>query len=295
MQDYEILPHKRLAGLVYCYFWYELPLDTMHVNINNLLAFNFAGTHLKIDGQNYDADTIYSAFRDPSQVPYVKGEGPILAVRFIPGAFDRLLHVDPRECRGLTTLQFSHARISELRERLLSVDSGREAQVRILDETLIEFARDLKPAGLAEAYFEYLRDHHGDVSIAEAADALATNTRALERACAARFAMPPKRLARSVRAGAMITRDIADGGRPELHPEFPYADLPHYLNELRKLSGLSRSGNIEQYHINAARGVTWIFADGRIVGSDAEAETFLAERDGHTRRSRRVARRPDGD
>lgn len=295
MQDYEVLPDKRLAGLVYCYFWYELPLDTMHVNLNNILAFNFAGTRLTIDGRAAKGDAIYSSFRDPSLVPYAKDAGPILAVRLLPGAFDRLLHVDPRECLGVTALQPKHKRIVELRDRLHAAAQGRVTQLRTLDEALVEFAGDLRPAGLAGAYFDYLREHRGDVVISEAANALETNSRALERACAARFAMTPKRLARSVRAGAMIARDIAEGGRPELHPEFPYADLPHYLNELRKLSGLSRSANLEQYHIDVGRGVTWIFSDGREVASPEEAEAFLAERDGRSDRATARRQRPDGD
>lgn len=277
MQDYERLPDERLARLAYCYFWYEKPLEDLQVNLNNIVAFNLARTSLSIDGAQIAAETIYSARADPALVPYAKGPGPLVAVRLMPGAFDRLLHIDPRNSVGFTELRPADTRLAFIRDRLRDAAMTPRDQFATLDAALLALLDTTKPDGLAGQFFDLVQARRGVISVAEVADELGCSVRSIERACAARYGRTPKRLLRSVRAASTLAAEEPVRSRPETMADFAYADLPHYANEVRRLSGLSRTEHFAYFDREEQRRVVRVWPDGSIAEGAEERAAWRNE------------------
>ncbi len=72
-------------------------------------------------------------------------------------------------------------------------------------------------------------------------------------------------------------RELEGGERPELTPEFAFADLPHYLRDLRAITGLNRAGHraLESDGLQGSVSLAW--DDGRVCQSEVERTQWSDE------------------
>lgn len=274
----QCLAHEDLAEFVESYGVYEVAIPENHVSATGLIGFNPKRARVWIDGTRMDVPILFCAIRDPAQFAFRNDAGPIYFVRIRTGGFDRLLHIDPLDGMGLTVPDPDrHEAIFRLAAAVESNSTDPFAAFDALGEALRGMIANAKPTGLAEQFVTLLRRPGVLPSIAEAAEALGSSVRTLERVCRARYGRSPKRIVLGYRAVETLLRERDEGGRPELHPDFAYADLAHYANDLRKISGLTRTQNFAQMERDRDLPMQRCWPGGRIASDDADLEEWSDE------------------
>lgn len=274
----QALPHEDLAEYVDSYGTYDEAVPANNIFVSNLIAFNPHGSPIRVAGALRPEKALFCITHDPAQVEYERGDGAVFFVRMRGGAFDRLLHIDPADGVGIVAPDpVRHRSIIALLDALMAALPSPEAVFAGFDEVLRRLVPDAKPPGLADRFFRLLARHDGDVTIANATEELGCTTRTLERACHARFGRPPKRLARGYRAASTFMRELREGGRPELSGEFAYADLSHYSNDLREITGLTRSDHFRQSTFDGSLPLVLVWPDGRHATSPEDAARWQEE------------------
>ena len=286
MEDFEGQPDQRLAEFVDTYFWFEKPLEDMATVLPNLLALPSGETWVSIEGRTVPEGLIYCAVHDPAVVRYSKSAGPLFAIRLLPGAFDRLFHKDPREAVGVTPLGEGESRIASLRDALVAAPYNAAAQFAAANRALLALLPTSRPPNLADRFVELLLA--ADIAeMSRVAEMLGCSLRTLERACAARFARTPKRIARGIRVGRTFLREEESGERPETMVDFPFADLAHYANDLRRLTGRNRTQHAQEGERERMREVTRLWSDGSIAEGPEAREWWEGNRAARVRRPAR--------
>ncbi|MEE4201858.1 AraC family transcriptional regulator [Erythrobacter sp.] len=274
------LPDEKLAGLVESYGFFAMELrDQMTVGAG-LVAFNISDTQIEVDGVRRDASALFGVNTDPVFVRYSLGSDPVLTMRVAPGAYDRMLGIDMQREAGVVDVDPKrHPILAGIDRTLRAAPKDAVSQFRALDTALLDCLPAAAPAGLAERFWHYALAREGDVIIAEAADDLGCTTRSLERACAKRLGRTPKRIARGIRVARTHWRAAETSERPELSADFAYADLPHYLNEMRRITGMNRREFSRSYEAELALPYRYFWPDGREATGDEEKTSWLAERE----------------
>lgn len=278
MENFEALPDARLATDVQYYFDYRQPVKSAHVAVANLLVFPTKGSALKLDGMRRPEAALFCICNDPAVLPYAKGKGSLVGVRFAYGAIHRLFALDASKHRGIFAVDpRRHPEMAAMIDRLAEVGDDAEHRFAALTEALLPLVNSRRPPGFAERFMQLVIENGGDVAIAEATTKLGCSQRTLERDCQRRFGRTPKRLARGWRASFTWTLEQRRGERAETMPEFSFADLPHYLRELRQISGLSRSAHRSESSGFDEGEVVRLWADGRRIQGAEELSRWRAE------------------
>ena len=270
MEDFEGLPDERLAPFANTYFWYEKPLADFATVLANVVLVTMGETRVFVEGRQTPAGMTYCAVHEPAVVNYSKTEGPMFAVRLMPGAFDRLFHIDPRKANGVTAASEADHRLTRLHTALLDTPRDAAQQFRTADRVLLDLLRNAKPANLADRFVDLVSKEGGALELSGAAQRLGCSLRTLERACAARFARTPKRIARGIRAARTFHLEEKRGQRAETMAEFSYADLPHYLNDMRRITGRNRSQHAAEGERERERGVIRLWPGGAVAQGEEE-------------------------
>lgn len=272
------LPHEELAEFVDSYGTYDEAVPANHIFVANLIAFNPLGAPIELDGQRREERTLFCITHDPSQVEYRHGEGAIFFIRMRGGGFDRLLHIDPADGAGIRAPDAQrHAILLELEAAVAEAVPSPEAVFAAFDRVLRALVPAAKPPGLAQRYFELVAGRGGDVTIAGATELLGCTSRTLERACKRRFGRSPKRLARGYRAATTFFREWEEGGRPETSAEFAYADLAHYANDLRDLTGLTRREHFRQIDFDESLPLVRVWPGGHHAVGEEDNTRWVEE------------------
>ncbi|QZD95795.1 AraC family transcriptional regulator [Qipengyuania gelatinilytica] len=231
----------RLAGFIDVYGHWHMPMKDIATFSPGLIAFNLSGTYLEVNGEQRTEPVLMGIATDPTHIRYTIGGGDIVSLRVMANAYDRLFDIDPSTETGIVAMDPNeHPRIVRIYERLKAVPATPQAWFAALDEALLELLPLATPAGLVGEMYALVRDSGRDWTVGELAERLECTPRTLERACKRRYGRTPKRILRSMRLGRTLEIEARTQGRIELEPDFSYADLPHYLNDLRRHSGLNR-------------------------------------------------------
>ena len=266
------LPDEKLAGFAESYGFFAIALDGLRTSTVDIVVFNLSNAPIVVDGKRRDEPCLLGLATDPVFADYSIGSGPLLTLRLFPGAFARLLGIDLSRERGIVGLDpRRHFKVAAIDARLRSVAAEPKALFAALDAALLDLLPEAAPTGLAERFTALCLTHAGDLTVAEALDTLGCTARTLERATAARFGRTPKRLLRGYRVWHTRERERSSGERAELLAEFPFADLPHYLNETRRITGLNRKQLTENFAAEDALPYRYFWSDG---SEAAEADWY---------------------
>ena len=269
---------ERLAGLVDVYGHWHLPMKDISTYAPGLIAFNLSGALLEVDGVRRTEPVIMGIANDPTTVRFTIGGGDIVSLRVTGGAFDRLFDIDPSAENGVVPLdrQF-HPRIAMVYDKLAAAKPTPESWFETLDAALLELLPDAKPPGLVGDMLSLVHSSERELGVAETADRLGCTVRTLERACKRRYGRTPKRLLRAHRLyRTRLLEDTIDE-RIELQPDFAYADLPHYLNEMRRIFGLNRGQMKDRSLFGDDYPYRYLWPDGSEAETDDELEAWHAE------------------
>lgn len=271
-------PSAELADFVDSLGVYEIGIPSNHIFLPGLIGLNPCEFEVTIDGVTHREPVMFCAIADPASTPIAIERGPVFYARMRGGGFDRLLDIDPLEGSGVTVPDRTrHQALIELGRIASRQPDDWEATLLALDRYFSSLIASAKPKGLAERYVCYVREKAGDLTIAEAVTRLACSARTLERACRQRYGRSPKRIARSYRAAATFMRELDSGERPETDPDFAYADLPHYSNDLRDITGLTRTEHLLQAERDRSLPLEHRWIDGRIASSEADMADWRKE------------------
>ena len=284
MEDFEGLPDERLARFAHSYFWYEKPIAELATVLANVIAFSHGDTQVRVEGELLPGGMTFCAVHEPAVVSYSKGPGALFAIRLLPGALDRLFHIDPREGRGVTVVRDSDVDLKTLRDALRRAPQEAAAQFAAADRALVDLLPQAKPRNVADRYIDLLVQNDPAGDLVEIASRLGCSLRTLERACAARFARSPKRILRGIRAAHTFNLEQRTGERPETMAQFAYADLAHYANDLRKITGRSRTQHSRETRREKERQVTRLWPDGTIARTAEDRRHWEEEQDRRYRR-----------
>lgn len=273
------LPDERLIGLVDSYGFYAVPLKEERTIATGLVAFNISDTAITVDGERRDERILMGLPQDPVFIRYETGAGPITTMRLSYGTYDRVLGIDlTREAGVVGISPERHKILASIGEKLRSAPHEPLAQFAALDRAMLELLPTAKPPGLAERFLHYCMGQDGDITIGEAVEDLGCTFRSLERACRARLGRTPKRIARGVRVARTYFRSRDEDIRPELMADFPFADLPHFLNEMRRITGMNRRDHTAQLNTENAQPHRYYWLDGREAVEVEDRERWLGER-----------------
>lgn len=268
----------RLAEHVDVYGYWPVPMENISTFAPGLIAFNLSGARIEVDGERRDDPVLFGVANDPNFVRYSISGGSIVSLRVNGGAYDRLFHINPSVEQGIIALdRRKHPTIARVYDRLKDADPNPESWFAALDSALLDLLPEAKPSGLTGEMVALVRNSEDEFSVAELAERLGCTTRTLERACKRRYGRTPKRLLRAYRL--YRTRMIEDttDERIELQPEFAYADLPHYLNELRRIHGLNRGQLGDDRLLGNDFPYRYLWPDGREVTSEADMDAWHSE------------------
>ncbi|MGB3806419.1 MAG: hypothetical protein WA936_04405 [Erythrobacter sp.] len=272
------LPHEDTYKFIDSYGTYDDTVPENNLFVSNLIAFNPSGASIRIDGAARAEKVLFCVTHEPAQVRYEGGVGTIFFIRLRGGAFDRLLHIDPAD--GATIVSPDperHGIILDLASALEVAMPSPASVFAAFDRILCSATRSAKPTGLAERYYRIVCHREGDISIAETVGELGCTIRTLERACRKRFGRTPKRIARGYRAAATYMRELREGGRPELSGKFAFADLAHYANDIRELTGLTRTDHFRQTAFDASLALTRVWPDASQATTEDSVARWNAE------------------
>ena len=277
----------RLSDFIDVYGYWHLPMENIATFAPGLIAFNLSGAHIEVDGKVRTEPVLMGIANEPMSISFTIGGGDIVSLRITSHAYDRLFHIDPSEETGTVGLDWEkHPRIAAIYERLKAVPANPESWFATLDEALLKLLPEAKPVGMLGEMIRMVRSTDRNWTVAEVARELGCSPRTLERACKLRYGRSPKTLLRGLRL--FRTRSIEEkrDERIELQPEFTYADLPHYLNELRKLFGLNRKQMGEDALFGNDFPYSYIWPDGTIAETAEELEAWHAEMERRIEESR---------
>ena len=236
------MPNERLAGFANSYGHWSVPMERVHTFTPGLIAFNLSGNRLIVNGEVRKEPVLMGVAPKPTVIEYSIEGGGLVSARFRPSALNRLLHIDQALENGVVAMDPDrHPRVAAVYERLRAEPYDDQAWFATLDETLIEMLPEAIPWGLTGNFIDLVDEFGDDISIPEAASRLRCSVRTLERACKVRFGRTPKYILRSSRLHRTLTKDLELEQRIELSSEFSFSDLPHYLNEIRKITGINRA------------------------------------------------------
>jgi hypothetical protein len=274
------LPPAHLAANVAEYALFAAPIPAGIVAVNGLVAFNPDRCPLVLDGRERPEAALMCVTSDPALLPLVKGAGTIVTVRLVPGAFHRLFGADLTAMIGVHGVDADvFPALARIASRLEGGATDWPGLSAMLNTAFGELNADARPPGAAERFFAMVDAADGNIALDEAGAELGCSRRTLERDCQRRFARAPKRVIRAIRAMRTFARERKGGGRPELHPEFAYADLPHYLRDLRALSGLNRSEHRVHNVAAPEDRVALVWEDGRACEGEAARGAWYANLD----------------
>lgn len=273
------LPDERLIGLVDSYGFYALPLKEERTIATGLVAFNISNTSITVDGYRRAERILMGLPQDPVFIRYETGSGPIMTMRLSYGTYDRALGIDLTREEGVVGISPDrHKILAGIGEKLQKAPHEPLAQFAALDRAMLGLLPDVKPPGLAERFLHYCMSNDGDITITAAAEILGCSTRSLERACRNRLGRTPKRIARGVRVARTFFRSRDEDIRPELMADFPFADLPHFLNEMRRITGMNRRDHIAQASSETALPYRYFWPDGSEAIEADDRERWFRER-----------------
>lgn len=272
------MPDESLAPFVDTYGrWPASPL-TLGTFAPGLIAFNLSDAHLEVNGERRTEPVLMGIANDPVTIEYKIASGEMFSIRCFTGSFDRLFDIDPSKDRGLIPMDAArHPKIARIYERVRQAAPDHASRFAAFDEALMELVPEAKSSGLVGRFVKLVNETDPFLSVAEICERLGCTPRTLERACKRRFGRTPKRLLMGQRLNKTRQVEAKSEGRVELSPDFAYADLPHYLNDLRRITGQSRKQLEEQSRINESFDHRYEWPDGQAVESDEELEAWRTE------------------
>lgn len=277
MTDMVRQPDRRLAEFVETFGVFTAPIATSHTLVNNMVTFNPFGVDLVIEGRPIATGTFFCVINDPPILEYQKNAGPIYTLRLRPGAMNRLFGIDPLTEREIKKADATRHQTLVSIERQLCGAADAVAKLDVMEQALCDLVDDADPAGLAEQFVALVEIHKGNINIASAAEQLGCTQRTLERACKRRFGRTPKRLSQGFRAVHTLMLEIDNGERPETDVTFPFADLPHYANELRRVSGMNRTQHRRMVEQGLEMQYLRVWSDGRVACNPEEMRQWQTE------------------
>ena len=268
----------RLAEFIDTYGHWSMPMENISTYAPGLIAFNLSGAPIEVDGVLRSEPVLMGIANDPAYIRYSIRGGDIVSMRVTGGAYDRLLHIDPSAETGVIGMDRDrHPGIARIYDGLKAADRNPESWFAALDKALIDLLPDARPPGLVGEMVAMVRGSGRDWGVAELADQLGCTTRTLERACKRRFGRTPKRILRAHRLHRTRMLEGTIDSRIELEPDFAYADLPHYLNELRRIYGLNRGQMNDEALFGHDFPYRYLWPDGRVVETEDELQAWHGE------------------
>lgn len=274
------MPDERLAPFIDTYGHWPMPMEDISTFAPGLIAFNLSGARLEIDGRPRTESVLMGIATEPTHIRYTIGEGDIVSLRCRSSAYDRLFDIDPSEQAGIVAMDpQTHPRLATLHERLMAAEPNVEAWFAALDQALLDLVPQAKPAGLVGRMVETVNRSERDWTVGELAEELGCSIRTLERACLKRFGRTPKRLLRGQRLYRTLSMEANVNERVELMPDFAYSDLPHYLNDIRRISGHSRKELKDDARFGFDFPYIYLWPDGSAAETDKQVEAWREEMD----------------
>ena len=268
----------RLAGFVEVYGHWWMPMENISTYAPGLIAFNFSGAPIEVDGVQRSEPVLMGIANDPAYIRYTIRGGNIVSMRVTGGAYDRLFDIDPSAETGVIGMDRDrHPRIAGIYDRLSAAEANPESWFAALDEALVDLLPEAKPPGLVGEMAKLVRGSDREWGVAEISDRLGCTIRMPERACKRRYGRTPKRMLRGHRLNRTRQLEESIDSRIELEPDFGYADLPHYLNDLRRLLGLNRGQLNDGALFGRDFPYRYLWPDGRAVETEDEMEAWHAE------------------
>lgn len=268
----------RLVGFIDHYGHWPVPMENIATFAPGLIAFNLSGAKIEVDGTPRSEPVLMGLATDPTHIHYSISGGQILTARLFPNAFDRLLHLDMTRETGVVGLDPKHhPKIAVIHERLQAAPAKPQAWFDVLDRAFLELLDDVKPIGLVGRLIDVMIASERNWTVSELAEALGCSPRTLERACRQRYGRTPQRLLRADRIRRARKLEQDGTGRIELEHDFPFADLPHYLNELRKTVGLTRTEIKDSANFGMDFSYRRLWPDGRVAETPEDEELWHAE------------------
>ena len=268
----------RLADFIDVYGHWSMPMENITTFAAGLIAFNLSGARVEVEGGRRTEPVLMGIANDPVYIRYSIGWGDIVSLRVTGGAYDRLFGIDPgAETRIVGMDRDRHPKIAAVYDRLKAADCTPENWFAAMDAALLELLPDAKPPGLVGEMVILVRASDRELGVAEIAERLGCTIRTLERACKRRYGRTPKRILRAHRLYRTRMLENSIDSRIELEPDFAYADLPHYLNEIRRIYGLNRGQLKDDSLLGHDFPYRYLWPDGRQVESEEEMEAWHAE------------------
>ncbi|MBX7495700.1 helix-turn-helix domain-containing protein [Qipengyuania sp. 6B39] len=268
----------RLAGFADVFGHWPVPMEDISTFAAGLIAFNLSGTRIEVEGEPRTEPVLMGIANDPVFIRYSIGGGDIVSLRVTGGAYDRLFDIDPSAETGIVGMDRDrHPKIAAVYDRLKAADPTPESWFAAMDAALLELLPDAKPPGLVGDMVMLVRGADREWGVAEIAERLGCTIRTLERACKRRYGRTPKRILRAHRLYRTRMLEDTIASRIELEPDFAYADLPHYLNEMRRIYGLNRGQLKDDALFGHDFPYRYLWPDGRAVETEDEMEAWHAE------------------
>ena len=272
------MPDERLAAYTDVYGHWPVPMKDISTFSPGLIAFNLSGVHLEVNGEVRTEPVIMGISTEPTHIRYSIDGGDLVSLRVRSSAYDLLFDIDPSAQSGIVAMDPArHPRLAQVHEALKAAPPIVEGWFEALDKVLLDLLPLAKPAGLVGRMIETSIETDGTLGVAEMADRLGCTVRTLERACKRRFGRSPKRLLRGHRLSLTMQREALAEERVELMPDFAYADLPHYLNEMRKMTGLNRKQMSDAKQLGNDFPYVYVWPDGSVAETQEEQERWHAE------------------
>lgn len=272
------MPDERLTTFADVYGHWPLPMENISTFCPGLIAFNLSGAHVEIDGQTRPEPVLMGIANNPTYINYTISGGDIVTLRCPTSAYDRLFDIDPSVEGGIVAMDPQrHPKVASVYEHLKAAPRNPRSWFDALDQALLALVPDAKPMGLPGRMVQLLVSSSSDLTVAEVAEELGCTIRTLERACKRRFGMTPKRLLRGQRLARTLQSERLSDERVELMPDFAYADLPHYLNEIRRVTGLNRSQLGDEKLLGQDFPYVYLWPDGSRVDTQEDFRAWDGE------------------
>ena len=270
----------RLADFVDVYGHWPMPMEDISTFAAGLIAFNLSGEPIIIDGKRHTEPVLMGIANDPAYISYTISGGNIVSLRVTAGAYDRLFDVDPSAQQGIVAMdRTQHPKVAMVYDRVAAAPAHPDGWFAALDSALLELLPEATDPGLMGEMVELVRHSDREWTVAEVADELGCSVRTLERACKRRYGRSPKRMLRAQRLRRTRMLEDTIDSRIELEPDFAYADLPHYLNDIRRLLGLSRAQLSDDALMGQDFPYRYLWPNGQVADTPEDLEAWKAEMD----------------
>ena len=222
----EIAPSAAFAGTIECFWTLQIDAPTPH-----RVSPDGCADILLSPGGTLSVVGAMTRYQDHAQAP---GQ-PIMAVRFRPGAWTSYFGIPGDRITDLILPldDLWGAKARRLQDRLSSAGSL-EQRARLIENALSGQAE----ATPVERAIRWMEQHHGGVSMDQAAGHCGLSPRQFRRMCLQHSGLSPKFLARVFRFRHAASR-LADSPAPaaELALDCGYYDQAHFINEFRSFTG----------------------------------------------------------